>query len=206
MSGRRAATIVAVVAVVVLVVVLRFGGGAADEEELPTDVAVHVTPIGRATLRQLVTAYGQVEPAPANGASPAGGAMITPFVDGVVAFIDAVEGQDVARGDVLVRLDSRLAEVAVESAQQQADFAEQAFQRQESLLATDGTSQRAYQEARQLRDAARSALASAQTDLDYRRIASPLTGFASVLAANLRNLAGVLNAVADQKQQTEGAA
>jgi len=36
-------------------------------------------------------------------------------------------------------------------------------------------------------------------------IASPLTGFASVLAANLRNLAGVLNAVADQKQQTEGA-
>ncbi|HEX6129616.1 MAG TPA: 50S ribosomal protein L10 [Candidatus Limnocylindria bacterium] len=37
-------------------------------------------------------------------------------------------------------------------------------------------------------------------------IASPLTGFASVLAANLRNLAGVLNAVADQKQKTEGAA
>ena len=37
-------------------------------------------------------------------------------------------------------------------------------------------------------------------------IASPLTGFASALAANLRNLAGVLNAVADQKQQTEGAA
>ncbi|MGH2455843.1 MAG: 50S ribosomal protein L10 [Candidatus Limnocylindria bacterium] len=37
-------------------------------------------------------------------------------------------------------------------------------------------------------------------------IASPLTGFAGVLAANLRNLAGVLNAVADQKQRTEAAA
>jgi large subunit ribosomal protein L10 len=37
-------------------------------------------------------------------------------------------------------------------------------------------------------------------------IASPLTGFAGVLAANLRNLAGVLSAVADQRQQTEGAA
>ncbi len=37
-------------------------------------------------------------------------------------------------------------------------------------------------------------------------IASPLTRFAGVLAANIRNLAGVLNAVADQKQQTEGAA
>jgi large subunit ribosomal protein L10 len=37
-------------------------------------------------------------------------------------------------------------------------------------------------------------------------IASPLTGFAGVLAANLRNLAGALSAVADQKRQTEGAA
>jgi large subunit ribosomal protein L10 len=36
-------------------------------------------------------------------------------------------------------------------------------------------------------------------------VASPLTGFASVLAANLRNLAGVLNAVADQKRGGEGA-
>ncbi|MGH2429067.1 MAG: 50S ribosomal protein L10 [Candidatus Limnocylindria bacterium] len=37
-------------------------------------------------------------------------------------------------------------------------------------------------------------------------LASPITGFAGVLAANLRNLAGVLNAVADQKRQNEGAA
>jgi large subunit ribosomal protein L10 len=37
-------------------------------------------------------------------------------------------------------------------------------------------------------------------------IASPITGFASVLAANLRNLASVLNAVADQKRQNEGGA
>ena len=37
-------------------------------------------------------------------------------------------------------------------------------------------------------------------------LAGPITGFAGVLAANLRNLAGALNAVADQKRQTEGAA
>jgi large subunit ribosomal protein L10 len=37
-------------------------------------------------------------------------------------------------------------------------------------------------------------------------IAAPLTGFAGVLAANIRNLAVVLNAVADQKQNSEGAA
>ena len=37
-------------------------------------------------------------------------------------------------------------------------------------------------------------------------MAAPLTGMAAVLAANIRNLVGVLNAVADQKRQTEGAA
>ncbi len=37
-------------------------------------------------------------------------------------------------------------------------------------------------------------------------MSSPLSGLASVLAGNLRNLAGVLSAVADQKRQNEGAA
>jgi large subunit ribosomal protein L10 len=36
-------------------------------------------------------------------------------------------------------------------------------------------------------------------------IVSPLSGMAAVLAANIRNLVGVLSAVVDQKQQTEGA-
>jgi large subunit ribosomal protein L10 len=37
-------------------------------------------------------------------------------------------------------------------------------------------------------------------------LAGPITGFAGVLVANLRNLAGVLAAVAEQKRETEGAA
>jgi len=37
-------------------------------------------------------------------------------------------------------------------------------------------------------------------------MASPMTSMAAVLAANLRNLVGVLSAVADKKQQTENAA
>ena len=36
-------------------------------------------------------------------------------------------------------------------------------------------------------------------------MAAPMTGMAAVLAANLRNLVGVLSAVADKKQQTEAA-
>jgi large subunit ribosomal protein L10 len=37
-------------------------------------------------------------------------------------------------------------------------------------------------------------------------MAAPMTGMAAVLAANIRNLAGVLSAVADKKRQTETAA
>ncbi|HEX7173181.1 MAG TPA: 50S ribosomal protein L10 [Candidatus Limnocylindria bacterium] len=37
-------------------------------------------------------------------------------------------------------------------------------------------------------------------------MAAPMTGMAAVLAANLRNLVGVLSAVADKKQQSESAA
>lgn len=37
-------------------------------------------------------------------------------------------------------------------------------------------------------------------------MASPMTGMAGVLAANIRNFVGVLSAVADQKQATEGGA
>ena len=36
-------------------------------------------------------------------------------------------------------------------------------------------------------------------------MAAPMTGMAAVLAANIRNLVGVLSAIADQKQQTEAA-
>lgn len=175
MTGRRAAIVAALIAAVALVAILRTGR-APDEGDPQTDVAVHVTRIGRGTVRHLVTAYGSVAPEPAGSDHRAGGAVITPFVDGVVAGVDAVEGSAVRQGAILVRLDSRMAEVAVQSARQQVDFTQQAFDRQEALLATDGTSQRAYLEARQQRDAARSALAAAETDLAYRRIASPLSG------------------------------
>ena len=35
-------------------------------------------------------------------------------------------------------------------------------------------------------------------------MAAPISGMAGVLAANLRNLVGVLSAVADKKRQIEG--
>lgn len=176
MISRRQTLGILVVAVVVVIVIFRWRGGGGDEPEVAPLVAVHVQEVQRATLRRTVTAYGTVEPEPALDGRPAAGALITPFVDGVVAGIDVVEGRRVTKGTVLVRLDSRMAQVALDRARSQADVAEQAFQRQEQLLTTDGTSQKAYLEARAVRDAARADLASAETELAYLNISAPLSG------------------------------
>jgi membrane fusion protein (multidrug efflux system) len=176
MMSRRQTLGLLVLAAVVVVVILRLRGGGGEEGEVTPYVAVHVDQIRRATLRSTVTAYGTVEPEPALGGKPAAGALITPFVDGVVAAVEVVEGRRVAEGTVLVRLDSRMAQAAVERARAQAEVAERAFQRQETLLASDGTSQRAYQEAKGLRDVARAELVAAETELAYLNITAPLTG------------------------------
>ncbi len=170
------------VVVIIIVVVFRLVGSGAGDGEVTTDVAVHVGEVGRATLHRYVTAYGTVEPRPALDGEPAAGATITPFTDGVVSAVEAVEGRRVEKGTVLFRLDSRLAEVAVRRAREQVRFADSAYQRQEELLASDGTSRRAYQEARLQRDQARSDLATAETQLSYLRITAPLAG--TVLRVN----------------------
>lgn len=185
MTRGRAIGISATLGVVILAVVLLSSGSGPGEEETVTDVAVHVTEVRRGTVRRFVTGYGRVEPEPAGDGRSAGGALITSLVDGVVSQINCMEGERVEEGALLFRLDSRMAEVAVQRARQQVDFAESVFTRQEELLASDGTSQRAYEEARQQLDTARSDLAAAETDLAYYNIKAPLAGTVVRLNASL---------------------
>ena len=106
-------------------------GGASDgENAVTTDVAVHTTAIVRATLHRYVTAYGYVDPAPVLIGTPSAGALLSPISPGVIAEIRVAEGQRVARGTVLFRLDSRSADVAVQRAERDVAFAEQVAVRQ----------------------------------------------------------------------------
>jgi membrane fusion protein (multidrug efflux system) len=169
-----------ILAAVVLVVVLfiKFvkpkGGG--ESEEIAADMAVHVGKISRATLHRFVTAYGAVEPEPAAaGRIPADAEVASP-VAGVVANIDCHEGQRVDRGTVLFRLDSRVADVAYEKAKKASAFAEENFERQKKLLPVEGTSKKAYLEAEQQLNTARSELAAAETDLALLKVQAPLAG------------------------------
>ena len=166
--------LVAVLAVVVALFVLKPKGG--EEEEAAADMAVHTGTISRATLHQIVTAYGTVMPQPAGqGQVPADSDVASP-VAGVVARIDCVEGQRVTKGTALFRLDSRAAEVAVDKAKKALVFAEADFARQKELLPVEGTSPKAYQQAELQLNAARSDLAAAETDLALLRITAPLDG------------------------------
>lgn len=184
MRDRRRVVALAAIAAVVAFASWRLLAGRSGGEEAPaTDVAVHVDTVARATLHRFIAAYGTVEPEPALDGRPAAGALISPLLDGVVASVDAVEGRRVTAGTVLVRLDSRVARIALERAEAEADVAEQAFDRQEQLLAVDGTSRRAYLEARQRRDAAQADLATARTELSYMNLAAPLNGVVTHVTA-----------------------
>jgi membrane fusion protein (multidrug efflux system) len=188
MTKRRITTaliMLAVAAVAALLILKGLGRKTGEEgEEVVTDVAVHVGQIVRATLHRYVTAYGTVEPEPPGEGKTAAGAFISAPVGGIMAEILCSEGRPVERGMILFRLDTRLAEVAVARAQKALDFAEQVYERQKKLLAADGTSQKAYQEAELQLNSARNDLATAQTELSLLEIKAPLAG--TVVRINAR--------------------
>jgi len=188
MTKRQVVTgliILAVAAAAALVLLKGFGRKSAGEEEgIATDVAVHVGKVVRATLHRYVTAYGTVEPEPPGDGKPAAGAFLSAPVAGILAEIRCTEGRPVERGAVLFRLDTRLAEVAVAKAEKAQAFAEQVYERQKKLLAADGTSEKAFQEAELALTTARSELAAARTELSLLEIKAPLAG--TVVRINAR--------------------
>jgi membrane fusion protein, multidrug efflux system len=187
MTKRRLVTILLVLAVVAAAIILIRGLGrkaGGEGGEIATDVAVHVGKIVRTTLHRYVVAYGTVEPEPFGDGKDAAGALISAPVGGLLTEIGCVEGQSVARGAILFRLDTRLAEVAVAKAEKSLEFAEQTYERQKKLLAADGTSRKAFQEAELQLNSARNDLASARTELSLLEIKAPLAG--TVIRINVR--------------------
>jgi membrane fusion protein (multidrug efflux system) len=144
--------------------------------EPPTVVPVSVAPIVRTTLHGYVETWGTVEPEPAFERGPAASARVATAVAGIVARATCAEGDRVSKGAVLFNLDSRVADVAVARARAAVQFAEQVFARQQKLGAGEATSQKLYQEAEQNVTAARSELATAQTQRALLDIQSPLAG------------------------------
>ncbi|MBX3023766.1 efflux RND transporter periplasmic adaptor subunit [bacterium] len=139
-------------------------------------VDVRVGRVVRATLRDMVVAYGMVEPEPATAARAAASARMAAPVAGVLTLARCAEGERVQKGDELFRLDTRAADVAITKAQAAADFARMALARQQRLLRVEGTSEKAVQEAQQQLDLATSELAAARAQRALLSISAPLSG------------------------------
>ena len=78
----------------------------AATKRTPTIVTVQTGALKLATLHRYVPGYGTVEPAPATAEQPAASAQLAAPSAGVVARVNVVAGQQVAKGDVLVELNS----------------------------------------------------------------------------------------------------
>ncbi len=151
-------------------------GAVTKEEPVETEVAVQVGTVMKADLHARVEAYGVVEPEPPKSGHPGGGARLAAPFAGIVVAVHVVEGESVKAGDVVVELDDRMAQAAVDKARHALVFAQQVADRQAKVLAFGGTSIQAKQEAEQRLAAARAEFAAAQAAIAQVRLASPLDG------------------------------
>jgi membrane fusion protein, multidrug efflux system len=128
-------------------------GESAADETTPTVVSVQTGVLKLVTLHRYVTGYGTIEPAPATTEQPAASAQLASPSAGVVTKVNVVEGQQVAKGDVLVELNSGA--MTVENAQQE-------LTRQKQLYAQQNTSLKNLQ--------------SAEAQLALLQVTAPLSG------------------------------
>jgi membrane fusion protein (multidrug efflux system) len=149
---------------------------AEEEAKPPTEVAVQVGKVVKATLTRAVTAYGSVEFAPASKDVPPAMAKLSPAVAGIVTEIHGVEGEPVKKGDVLFRLDSRAVDAAVAKAELAIKFATTNVERQKKLIAAEGTSEKQVLEAEQALAAAKTELATAKVQQSLLTGEAPMSG------------------------------
>jgi multidrug efflux pump subunit AcrA (membrane-fusion protein) len=124
-----------------------------ENETTPTIVTVQTGALKLTTLHRYVAGYGTIEPAPATAEQPAAGAQLAASSAGVVAKVNALEGRQVEKGDVLVELNSGA--ITAESAAQEVE-------RQKKLYAQENTSLRNLQ--------------IAEAQLALLRVTAPLSG------------------------------
>jgi membrane fusion protein, multidrug efflux system len=102
------------------------------EESVPSVVTVQLGALKQMTLHDYVSGYGTVEAAPATANQPAAGSQLAAPSAGVVARVNAVPGQQVQKGDVLVELNSGTA--TFENAQAQVARLKKLYEQQNTSL------------------------------------------------------------------------
>jgi multidrug efflux system membrane fusion protein len=153
-----------------------------DKKSGPPPAPVTVTTVARATVPVSLVAIGNVEPIQT--------VAIKSRIDGEIVAVHVRDGQDVAKGQLLLELDDRylqaqLKQLEAAEARDRALLAnaQSLEQRYKDLLAKGFISQEAYTQARTSRDAAEATVAAdhaavetARVQLSYTKLRSPISG------------------------------
>jgi multidrug efflux system membrane fusion protein len=157
---------------------------------VPVSVAIAV----QRSVPMRLQAVGNVEPSST--------VSVKARVDGQIVALNFKEGQEVRKGEVLFRIDARPFEAALKQAEANAlrdaaarDQARSQERRYQELLNKNFVSKEAYaqiatnaQTAEATAKASQAALESAQINLDYCTIASPIDGFVGKALLQVGNL------------------
>lgn len=170
---------------------------AQEGEKPPTEVAVQVGKVTRTTLRRTLTAYGVIEAEPNSAGRPPASAKLAPAMAGIITEISGVEGQQVKKGDVLFKLDSRAVDAAVTNAEFAVAFATKNSERQQKLISIEGTSEKLMLESEQALNAAKTNLAAAKVQQSLLRGEAPLSGTLVHFIARLGEPADIVTPLAE---------
>lgn len=168
-----------------------------EEAAAPTEVAVQVAKVIKADLKRVVTAYGVIEPEPNTAGAPPASARLAPAMAGIITEINGVEGQQVKKGDVLFKLDSRAVDAAVLKGEEAVAFAKKNSERQRKLIGLEGTSEKLVLEAEQALNVANTDLATAKVQQSLLRGEAPLSGTLVRFTARLGEPADIVTPLAE---------
>ncbi len=102
--------------------------------------------------------------------------ILKPEVPGIVAMVTGSEGQMVAKGTLLVRLDDRILQAELEQVSARVELSRQNLERAEDLAKKGAGTDRALDEARASHRLNSAALNLARARLDQTRISAPFDG------------------------------
>lgn len=151
---------------IVTVIILVGGVWAGLRFGLPPAMEVVSPTRGPAVLA--IYATGSVEPSVM--------VPISPKSSGRLVELNADEGQDVKKGDVLARLDDADLQNTISELSAKAAFAKSEYTRKENLLKQGLVSNQAFDQARADLDAAQASLARASVQADYMKLIAPEDG------------------------------
>lgn len=116
-------------------------------------------------------------------------ALVSPELGGQVAEIFVKEGDQVKRGEVLARLNSRVLESGIKELEVALDLANQMFKRQQKLWDQEIGSEMEFLTAKNGVEALEAKLNSVQTQLEMTIITSPIQGIVDQIALKIGELA-----------------